>query len=817
MPTCTVEVPTNLVAGDDCADCAKRLEDALLLHRGIAGVRGGPSGKLTVTYDPEMCSLECLTGAATEIGVELGRTFAHVNRSVEGMDCYDCAQTIEKAARRIDGVMHCSVNFPAARMSLEYDTSRPESAAAVERVVGQLGYRLKSLPPPAGHPAAQGAEAEAALKEPVWKRRSTEIVTATAAILTVAALASDAAGAGAAARVLYAIAALTGGLTIARSGIRALIATRRLDINILMTIAVIGAVAIDAWLEAALVVVLFRIGENLEHYAVDRARRSLESLISLAPHSAHRRVISATGEVTTEDIPATSLQVSDVVVVRPGESLPADGEVIEGDSSINQAPITGESMPVEKASGSPVFAGTINGEGLIAVKVTNAPGDSTLDRVARAVADAQSQRSPAERWVNGFARIYTPIVLVVAALVAVGPPLLFGQVWSEWIYRGLAFLILACPCALVIATPVAVVAALARSSQAGVLVKGGAYLEAATKLRAIATDKTGTLTLGEPFVTETIALGSYTKDEVLALAASVDASSEHPLARAIVKAAAFSGLKVVKATGFESIRGYGVRAVVDGQTITVGNERFIADHPRFSEIKQAIDEIGNRGGTIAAVTAGDQMVGVLGIADRIRPEAAIALADLKRTGIKHTILLTGDHPGAAKTIAAEAGITDLRANLLPDEKVTALEEMQKQFGPTAMIGDGVNDAPALAKSALGIAMGGAGSPTAIETADVVLMGDDLRKLGGFLALARASHDIVRQNIIFSLGTKAVAAMFALAGLLPLWLAVMADVGATLLVVVNGLRLLRMRLDPPLETIPIAVANRQPGKLESAKA
>lgn len=814
MTTSTVDVPTNLVTEDDCADCAKRLEEALRVHRGIVGVSAGPSGRLTVTYDPEMCNLECLTGAATEIGVELGRTFAHVNRSVEGMDCYDCAQTIEKAARRIDGVMHCRVNFPAARMSLEYDTSHPETAASVERVVGQLGYRLKPVPPRVSEAVAGGAGGDQAQGDrPLWKRRFTELVTATAAILTIAALVSDATGARVAARVLYGLAVLAGGTTIARSGIRAVLATRRMDINILMTVAVVGAAAIDAWLEAALVVVLFRIGENLEHYAVDRARRSLESLISLAPDWAHRRIAS-TGAGATEDVPSASLMVGDVVEVRPGESFPADGEVVEGQSSVNQAPITGESMPVEKSAGSPVFAGTINGEGLIAVKVTNAPGDSTLDRVARAVAEAQAQRSPAERWVNSFARIYTPIVLVAAVLVAAGPPLLLGQEWEEWIYRGLAFLILACPCALVIATPVAVVAALARSSQAGVLVKGGAYLEAATKLKAIATDKTGTLTLGEPFVTEIVGLGRYTKQDVLALAASVDAASEHPLARAIVAAAASAGLHVVEAKEFESVRGYGARAVVDGQTISVGNERFIAGHPRFADIKSAIDEIGSRGGTIVAVTAGGEMVGVLGVADKIRPEAAVALADLKRYGIEHTILLTGDHPGAAKSIAAEAGITDLRADLLPGDKVTALEEMQNQFGPTAMVGDGVNDAPALAKSALGIAMGGAGSPTAIETADVILMGDDLRKLGGFFALARQSREIVRQNIVFSLGTKAVAALFALAGLLPLWLAVMADVGATLLVVVNGLRLLRIRLDPPLEIEPASDTGQRSEKLKS---
>lgn len=798
MTSSTVDIPVSLVPGDSCADCAGRLETALLGHRGIAGVQAGRSGWLTVTYDSDLCNLECLTQAATDVGLELERTFAHLSRSVEGMDCYDCAQTIEKAAARIEGVMHCRVNFAAARMSLEYDTAHPQSAAAVEKVVGQLGYRLKALPERGAQPATPAAGEESA-PAPAWaKKHLAELVTAFSAAATLAAIFTDASGGSLAARILYSMAVVSGGASIARSGIRAVIATRRLDINFLMTIAVIGAMTINAWLEAALVVVLFRIGENLEYYAVDRARKSLETLLSLAPQFAHRRVVSDSGEVQIEDVAASSLAIDDSVSVRPGETFPSDGQVLEGQSSVNQASITGESIPVDKVVGSQIFAGTINGEGSVVVQVTNAPGDSTLDRVARAVEEAQSQRSPAERWVNSFARVYTPLVLIAAVLVAVVPPLFFGQEWSEWIYRGLAFLILSCPCALVIATPVSVVAALARSSQAGVLVKGGAFLEAATKLRAIATDKTGTLTLGAPFVTENVAFGRFTESEVLRLAAAVDAASEHPLARAIVSAAAEAGLEVPAATEFESIRGYGARAVVGGLKISVGNERLIADHPLFDEIKPTIDDMAGRGVTIVAVTSEDEIVGVLGIADRIRPEAAETFRQFQRFGVEHTILLTGDHQGAANAIAAQAGITDLRANLLPGDKVKALDEIQAQFGPTAMIGDGVNDAPALAKSALGIAMGGAGSPTAIETADVILMGDDLRKLGGFFALAAVSRKIVRQNIAFSLATKAVAASFALVGLLPLWLAVMADVGATLLVVANGLRLLRCRLDPPLE-------------------
>lgn len=798
MSTTAVDLPVSLMPGDSCDDCAHRLSDALLHHRGIVAVTAGGPGRLTVAYDPELCSLECLTDAASEIGVELERTFAHENRPIDGMDCYDCATTIQRAVSRVDGVVHCNVNFAAARMRVEYDAARAEVPTAVDRVVAQLGYRLG---PPLGRTGALvtgEAAAHAHADGRPWWRRTDEAMTAVAALATVAALAIDAAGGTVVARVLYGVAIVVGGFEIARTGVRAVLATRRLDINILMTIAVVGAVAIGAWLEAALVVVLFRIGENLEHAAVDRARRSLESLMRLAPDTARRRVASLDGSTVESEVAAASLQIDDVVVVRPGERLPADGVVIEGASSIDQAAITGESMPVDATVGTGVFAGTMNGEGALVVRVTTAAGDSTLDRVARAVADAQAQRSPAERWVDSFARIYTPAVLAVAALVTVVPPVAFDRSWTDWVHRGLAFLILACPCALVIATPVAVVAALSRASRAGVLVKGGAHLEAVTRVRAIATDKTGTLTLGTPIVTNVCAAPGRTDDEVLSTAAAMDASSEHPLALAIVAEARRKGLALPEVTDFEVVRGFGVRGRIHGQTISVGNERMLAGHPEFDSIRPAVDALTGRGRTVVIVTTAGEVIGALGLADTIRPEAVSAIGAMRRLGVEHTVLLTGDHEGAARAIAAEATITDVRFDLLPTDKVAALAEVQGAFGAVAMIGDGVNDAPGLATATVGIAMGGAGSPTAIETADIILMGDDLRKLPGLFSLAFATRSVVRQNIGFSLATKAVAAGFALFGLLPLWLAVMADVGATLLVVVNGLRLRRTPLDPPLE-------------------
>ncbi len=776
MAVLTVEIPVALTAGEECDACADRIALALAEHRGVEGVRAVGPSTLAVSFDPEQCNLECVNDAAVTIGVDLGRRFGHDVRSVEGMDCYDCAQTIERAAARIEGVVHCGVNFAGGRMRLEYDAATPGVPEAVEQAVIRLGYRLG--PTLGGAPVREDVG-------PWWRRRGDESITGLAALATmVAAVLGGDAGI-----ALYLVAVVIGGWEIARSGLRATIATRSPGINLLMTIAVIGAIAIGAWLEAALVVVLFRIGENLERYAVDRARRSLEALVELSPTKARRR--STAGDTTTEEeVAAESLLVGDEIVVRPGEDIPADGTVIDGLSTVDQARITGESVPVDKEPGASVFAGTINGEGVLVVRVDAAAGATTLDKVTRLVAEAQAQRTPSERWVDAFARIYTPVVLAVAITVAVLPPLVGLGSFDDWLYRGLAFLILACPCALVIATPVAIVAALARASRAGILVKGGAHLESVATLRAVAFDKTGTLTIGRPEVVDIVPADSVDPDELLTIAASIDAGSEHPLARAIVDAATERGLTRRDVDDFQSVRGLGVVATLDGTPTSVGNRRFYADHPALAAFSPEIEQLESRGRSVVIVANPTTILGALGLADQPRPQANEAITGLRALGIAHTVLLTGDHAAAAQAIAHNLGITDVRADLMPADKVDALDALLEQFGPTAMVGDGVNDAPALARASVGIAMGGAGSPAAIETADITLMADDPRKLVELILLARRTRGIVLANIVLSLATKAIAAGFALFGLLPLWLAVLADVGATLVVVANGLRLMR---------------------------
>ena len=790
----TIELPLGLE--EDCDDCAVRLQEGLRRHRGIEGVEPAPSGRaLVVRYDPDLCSLDCVSEEATRLRVGLSSSFEHAVLSVSGMDCYDCAQTIERAVCRMPGVTGVSVNFPAARMRVELDSA----AIALDRVaskVEELGYKVEelgySVTPAAGEPASAVT----------WWRRRENVTGVATALLLLALFADFATPWQAAAIGLYVVSILIGGRPVARSGLAALRATLRPDINFLMTIAVIGAMAIGAWLEASLVVVLFSIGEALEGRAVERARKELAGLVALAPEFA--RVRRAGGEEV--EVPVAELAVADLVVVRPGERIPSDAVVEEGSSAVDQAPITGESTPVDKLRGDELFAGTLNIQGLLVARVTSAPGDTTLDKIGRLVDEAQARKSPSERWVDAFAKVYTPLAIAAAVLVAAVPPF-FGVDFSTAFYSALALLILACPCALVISTPVSIVSALGRASAAGVLVKGGAHLERAASVTTVAFDKTGTLTEGKPRLASLVPLG-VAEDELLALAASLEQGSEHPLARAIVAAAADRGLSLLAVEEFEALTGLGARGRVGGSIVTIGNPRLFDGTILEGRATAELDRLRRSGQTAVLVTRDGEAVGALGLADRLRPEAAAAIAGLRKLGIERTILLTGDNRATAEAIARELGLTDVRAELLPEDKAAAIAELGEDV---AMVGDGVNDAPALAAADLGVAMGSAGSDTAIEVADVALMGDDPRKVAELVGLARWTRAVVRQNIAFSLGTKLVAVGILAAGALPLWGAVASDVGASLIVVANGLRLLRGAPAGSLRGAPLldAAARRDP--------
>ena len=771
-PAATVEL--RLAEPGDCAICADRLRDGLEHHRGVVAVEAVPGrDAVSVSYDPDLCSLDCLDDAARELRLDLESAYAHEIWKVEGMDCADCAQTIERAVSRMDGVTNVAVSFPAETMRIEYRPSSVELGRS-QRLVARLGYRV-----------AGSEEDETRGRRLRWPSRARTTVASTALLLV--ALIVDFLT-GLTAVPLYAASVAVGGAPLARSGLAALFATRRPDINLLMSIAAIGAMAIGAWLEAALVVVLFSVGELLEGRAVDRARRELAELVSLAPERARvRRSQTSAGLPVLEEVEilVAEVAVGDLVVVRPGERIPVDGVVRDGSSSVDQSPITGESTPVDRAPGDQVFAGTLNAQGLLLVEATVAPGSTTLDRIAKLVAEAQARKSPSERWVDSFARWYTPLVVGAAVVVALVPPLA-GVAFSSSFYAALALLIIACPCALVISTPVSIVSALGRASSSGVLVKGGAHLEQAALTRAVAFDKTGTLTLGRPHVAAVEPLAGTNANELLALAASLERGSEHPLARAIVRHADELGLSSRPVGDFRALTGLGATGRVDGAVVTIGDPRLFAGS-LAEEVIAGIERLRAHGQTAVVVARNDVPVGLIGLSDTLRDEVGEAVADLHRLGIESVVLLTGDNEATARAVASNVGIEDVRAGLLPQDKVSVVGALGEGV---AMVGDGVNDAPALAAASIGIAMGSAGSDTAIEVADVAILGDDLRKVAGLVGLARWTRSVVRQNIAFSLLTKAVAVVLLAIGLLPLWGAVVADVGASLVVIGNGLRPIR---------------------------
>lgn len=587
---------------------------------------------------------------------------------------------------------------------------------------------------------------------------------------------------------LYAAAIVIGGWGNIR---RAMYSLPRLDFNmsVLMTMAIAGAMAIGEWREGAVVAFLYSVSEMLESWTMSRVRRSIRELMDIAPKVA--RVRRPTGEEV--EIPVEEIQVGDIMIVRPGEKIAMDGRIIKGESAINEATITGESVPVEKGPGAEVYAGTLNTYGSLEVEVTKLVQDTTIARIIHLVEEAQAQRAPSQAFVDRFAEVYTPLVLLLAAALVLIPPLLLGHPWGPWIYRGLALIVVACPCALVVSTPVAIVSAIGNAARNGVLIKGGIYLEQAGDLKAIAFDKTGTLTKGEPTVTDIIPLGERSEQELLQIAANLEARSEHPLAVAIVKAAEARGTQVEPAEAFTTLPGRGAQGVVQGQTIYIGNVRL------FRELGIATDNLEDRlrvlqeeGKTAIMVGTEKELLGIIAVADEVREASAAAIAALKQTGISRTIVLTGDNEATARAIAARVGIDEYRAELLPEDKVRAIQELLKQYGKVAMVGDGINDAPALATATLGIAMGGAGTDTALETGDIALMSDDLTKLPFTIRLSRAALKIIRQNIAFSLAIKAVAVLAVFPGWLTLWLAILADMGASILVTLNGMRLLRMR-------------------------
>ncbi|MCU0796984.1 MAG: cadmium-translocating P-type ATPase [Akkermansiaceae bacterium] len=595
----------------------------------------------------------------------------------------------------------------------------------------------------------------------------------------------------------FAIATLAGGLLVFPAAWKALL-SRRLDMNVLMTVAVAGAWIIGEHGEAAAVVFLFSLSELLESWAATRARRAVQALMELSPPTAI--VIAADG--TERETAVVDIAIGTEIRIRSGSRVPLDGEVISGNSSVDQAPITGESVPVEKSPGDPVFAGTVNQEGSLTVRVTKTAGDSTLARIIQLVGEAEEQKPPTQRWVDRFASIYTPLVFIIAIMIAVIPPLLMGQPWNPWIYRALVLLVIACPCALVIATPVSIVSGLTALARRGVLVKGGIYLEAVGKLQALAVDKTGTITQGKPEVVGIFPLGNLSVDEILRRAAEINTHSEHPLATAIVSAARARNVAFASAEDYVSITGQGAQATVDGHPHFIGNHKMAHEagvcSPEIEAIMSGIEAKGQSLAVLGHLPHGDckgEVLGIIAIADTLRPEVIEAHRKIHEAGVRKVIMLSGDNQHTASAIAKQAGIDEAIGDLMPDQKVDHVKKLVAQYTHVGMIGDGVNDAPALAIASVGFAMGAIGSDTAIETADIALMKDDLTKVAEAILVGKSALRIIRFNVTFALAVKALFIILAFAGAAGLWLAILADTGATLLVILNSLRLLSSTQKP----------------------
>jgi Cd2+/Zn2+-exporting ATPase len=687
---------------------------------------------------------------------------------VEGMDCASCAATVEKRVATLPGMHRAVVNFAVGRLDAEHDPGL--SLEEIERAVRDAGYGV--------------GRTEEVERTPFW-RTPRAISVFTSALLFALGLALGLLGAPEVTRVgAYAAAIVVGGLPIFRAALAGLRA-RHLDMNVLMSAATIGAVGIGEWAEAASVVVLFAAGNALQVYAIDRTRGAVRALVRLAPDEVLVRRGSAEVEV-----PADEVGVGETVIVRPGERLAVDGEVLEGASAVDEAPVTGESVPVEKGSGDAVYSGTLNGSGGLLVRATKRAGDSTLQKIVRLVEEAQAKKAPAEQFVDRFSRIYTPLVVTVAIVLAIAPPLLGGS-FGEWFYRALALLIIACPCALVISTPVTVVSGIGAASRRGILVKGGAALEAAGRLKALAFDKTGTLTEGRPVVSRMVALDGHDEAEAVRLAAALERRSEHPLAHAILAAAERYGTNSLPPVAdFRSVAGRGAEGEVGGRRYAIGSPRLFAEAGVALHVaKAALEEIGREGETPVVLGDEEGPIAVFGLADTPRSDARNTLQALRRTGVKELVMLTGDAEAPAKRIAGELGI-GYKAQLLPGQKVEVVRELVAKHGSVGMVGDGVNDAPALAGASVGFAMGAAGTDVALETADVALMQDDLPKLAEAVVLSRAAERIIKQNVFVSILIKGLFVLLAPFGLVALWLAVLADMGTSIAVTLNGLRLFR---------------------------
>jgi Cd2+/Zn2+-exporting ATPase len=690
---------------------------------------------------------------------------------IEGMDCREEVAILERRFKHLRGLEDFSADLMGQRLHVKYDAAKL-TAGGIADAVAETGMRawLEHEEPLTGNDAAGRA-----------RRAFVALSGATLAIGLGLELASHAT---VLATASFLVAVVFGLLAIGRRTLTA-IRSRSLDINVLMVIAVAGAIALRQYGEAASVVFLFAVAESLEAMTLERARTAIRALMDLSPVDAIVR--EGAGE---RRMPVDAVPVGTTLIVRPGDKIALDGEVVAGQSAVNQAPITGESLPVDKAPGDTVFAGTINGRGALDVRVTRLRRDTTLARIIHLVEQAQAQRAPTQTVVERFARVYTPSVIALAAALAVVPPLAGGE-WHTWIYRALVLLVVSCPCALVISTPVSIVAALAGAARKGVLIKGGAHLERTSRIRCIAFDKTGTLTRGTPEVVDVVAFSDAAVSSVVGFAAAVERRSAHPIAQAIIDHAAAAQVVAAPAANVAAISGLGAEGDVAGSRIVLGNHRLFEERQLCSiAVHEHLDRMASAGRTAVLVARDNRPIGIIAVSDRPREASRDTMELLRGQGIQSIVMLTGDSRSTAAAVGASLGVDEVRADLLPEDKVTAIEDLRRKYGCVAMVGDGINDAPALATADVGIVMGAAGSDAALESADVALMADELLKIPYAIRLSRATLRNIKANLAISVVLKAGFVIAAIAGVATLWMAVVADTGASVIVIANALRLLR---------------------------
>ncbi|MBD1381305.1 heavy metal translocating P-type ATPase [Metabacillus arenae] len=761
------------IHGMDCPSCA------LTIEKGLSGLIDIEEVK--VNYNTAKLQVVGKMGTSFDLieneVKKLGYTIEPLKQNnnvktynVEGMDCGSCAKSIENHLNTISGVKNVNVNFSTGKMKVEHENSVEEIITEVSKI----GFKASLLSK--NNKTTQASP----------KNNDNGLIILSGILIAFGFIGSFTGISSMMSNLLYAVAMVISGYKPVKSAFYS-IKSRSLDMNVLMSAAAIGAALIGEWLEGATVVWLFSLGTTLQNKSIEKTRNSIRNLMDLAPQEAWIKAGTELIKMPVEDV-----SIGDIVIIKPGDRIPLDGEILQGESSVNQAPITGESIPVDKVIGDTVYAGTINESGSLEIKVTKLVEDTTISKIIHLVEEAQEQKAPTQAFVDKFASIYTPIVFVLALAVMVLPPLLNFGTWGEWFYKGLELLVVACPCALVISTPVAIVSAIGNAAKNGVLIKGGTFLETAGSINAIAFDKTGTLTEGKPKVSEIITLNT-SEEELLSIALTLEDYSTHPIAKTIVEYAKDKGIQSKNGELFKGIVGKGVQATIDGVIHYAGNLKLFEEKEiSLGNIKSQVQEIQSKGKTVVIIGNEQKILGVISVSDTLRKTSVKALQGLKEVGISEVVMLTGDNEGTAKMISSEANLSRFFAELMPEDKVDAIKQLQKEGYKVAMVGDGINDAPALATADLGIAMGGAGTDTAMETADIVLMADNLEKLPHTIHLSRKALAIIKQNIWFSLIVKFIALALIFPGWLTLWIAVLSDTGAAIIVILNALRLLKIK-------------------------